>query len=285
MKGRSYFIILLAVVLSFSALNLKAAAPQEEESTDILTGILTMLSAFSVEFIKNQRYEIETGLINTGYNDVRVPGEEGNLFSLKDDLKPEQAFHFRFRLTQPLAAKHRLIFMYAPLKVKSSGEIERENTGDDFVFQEMLVPADLISDITFEGEYRLDTYRQTYLFDLLTLKNTVLSGGASVEIRDEAIKINNADRYGRKTDTNVVFSVNFRAQSNLNEKLALVADGNVLIDSKNRAEDIFLGASYKILKDSKFNIGYRLIERETDKPEIYNSAMFHLLTVGIDLNP
>lgn len=149
----------------------------------------------------------------------------------------------------------------------------------------MEIPSDMVPSIDFDGEYRLDTYRQTYMFDLLTLKNTVLGAGASVEIRDEAIKINGADRYGRKTDTNVVFSVNFRAQSNLNEKLALVADGNVLIDSKNRAEDIFLGASYKILKDSRLNVGYRLIERETNKSEIYNSAMFHLLTVGIDLNP
>ncbi|MFO7660330.1 MAG: hypothetical protein R6V77_05405 [Candidatus Cloacimonadaceae bacterium] len=285
MKNRLFVMVFLAFLLLTGSVNLSAAAPQEEESTNVLTGILNMLSAFSVEFIKNQRYEVETGLINTGYNDVRVPGEGGSLFSMKDDLKAKQAFHFRFRLTQPLAAKHRLIFMYAPLKVKSSGRIDREYAEEFFEFQDMQVPADLVPSIDFDGEYRLDTYRQTYLFDLLTLKNTVLSAGASVEIRDEAIKIYSADRYGRKTDTNVVFSVNFRALTNLNEKLALVANGNVLIDSKNRAEDIFLGASYKILKDSRLNVGYRLIERKTDKPEIYNSAMFHLLTVGIDLNP
>jgi len=259
------------------SVNLSAAAPQEEESSNVLTGILTMLSAFSVEFIKNQRYELETGIINTGYNDICVPGEGGNLFSMKDDLKPDPAYHFRFRLIQPLAEKHRLIFMYAPLKVKYSGSINQ-----DIAFaNEPYFP----QGTELDGEYRLDTYKQSYMFDLLSRKNTVLSAGASVQIRDEAIILKGGERYGKRADNNVVFSANLKVLRAINEKVSLQAEGDVLIDSKNRAEDIFLGVSYKILKDSRLNVGYRLIERETNKSEIYNSAMFHLLTVGIDLNP
>lgn len=34
-------------------------------------------------------FDIETGTVFTGYNDVRIPGDKGTLFSLKYDLKPK----------------------------------------------------------------------------------------------------------------------------------------------------------------------------------------------------
>lgn len=34
-------------------------------------------------------FDIETGIFFTGYNDVRIPGDKGTLFSLKNDLKPK----------------------------------------------------------------------------------------------------------------------------------------------------------------------------------------------------
>ena len=31
-------------------------------------------------------FDIETGALSTGYNNVRIPGDQGTLFSLKNDL-------------------------------------------------------------------------------------------------------------------------------------------------------------------------------------------------------
>ena len=34
--------------------------------------------------------DLETGAVFTGYNNVRIPGDQGTLFSLKDDLIPRK---------------------------------------------------------------------------------------------------------------------------------------------------------------------------------------------------
>jgi len=285
MLNKNKLIILLLIILICCILNLKAAPVPEEEDTSALKGILTLLSAFSIEFIKNQRYEFETGIITTGYNDIQIPGNSGSLFSLSDDLKADMSYNFRFKLVQPIAEKHRLIFMYAPLKIKSSGKIQKIYQEEFFEFGEMSIPTNQVPDLDFNGEYRLDTYRQSYMYDIIKLSKTQISAGASVEIRDEAIKLTGGDYYGKRSDSAVVPSVNLKIVNALNDKISLLAEADVLIDSKNRAEDIYLGMSYKILKDSKLNVGYRILERKTDKAEIFNSAVFHYLTIGVDLNP
>jgi hypothetical protein len=42
---------------------------------------------------------MESGLVTTGYNDVRIPSNGGTLFSLKDDFNVRSSFFYRLRLT------------------------------------------------------------------------------------------------------------------------------------------------------------------------------------------
>lgn len=277
MSCKTLTICLLMVLLLNTGIGLFAAAPVEEESSgSILTGLLTMLSIFSPEFVKNQRYDIETGLVATGKNDVRIPGATGTNFSLKDDFDAKSALHFRFKLVQPLAEKHRLVFTYAPLKVTSSGKTKR----DIFLGDAHFVPG-----LNLEGEYRLDTYRQSYILDLMKNAKTAFSVGASVEIRDEAIKLAGDDYYGKRIDTNIVFLANAGLKSQISKNSSLLIEGDFLIDKDNSCNDLYLGMYNRILKDSGFKYGYRIIQRKTDKDTIHNNAIFHFLTIGIDLNP
>jgi hypothetical protein len=275
-RQKTILVILLVILLLFVKTNLKAAAPVEEESSgSILTGLLTLFGLFSPEFIKNQRYDIETGLMMTGKNDVRVPGNSGTNFSLTEDFDAKAALHFRFKLVQPLAEKHRLIFTYAPLKVTSTG-----TTKDDIHFG----GSHFIPNLNLTGEYRLDSYRQSYMLDLVKLAKTSVSVGASVEIRDEAVKLSGSDYYGKRADTNVVFLANAGWKSQLSSKTSLLIEGDFLIDKDNSCNDIYLGMYNKFLKDSGFKYGYRIIQRKTYTESIHNNAVFHFLTVGVDLN-
>jgi hypothetical protein len=276
-------LLLFLITVSF---NLQAApvAPADD-NTSILTGLGTFLTAFNLSFLANQRYEFETGLVYAGYNDVRIPGSSGTLFSLTDDLKDEQSYHFRFRLIQPIAQKHRLIFTYAPMKLKSRGKLDNSPIPGDLYFGDLMVPADLLSSMEFEGIYRLDSYRQTYLYDVMKLSNSQISLGLSAEIRDEAITLKSGDYSGKRSDNNLIILGTFSVSGQITQKINFLVEGDILFDSKNRAEDVYFGTYWKILKDSKFKIGYRIIERSTDKDDIYNRAMFHFLTVGVDLNP
>ncbi len=43
--------------------------------------------SFNVLSLNGQAsFDLETGAVGTGYNNVRIPGNQGTLFSLKDDL-------------------------------------------------------------------------------------------------------------------------------------------------------------------------------------------------------
>ena len=41
--------------------------------------------------------DFETGFVSAGYNDVRIPGDQGTLFSLTDDLLSASSFFIRLR--------------------------------------------------------------------------------------------------------------------------------------------------------------------------------------------
>ena len=65
--------------------------------------------------------DFETGAVYTGYNDVRIPGDQGTPFSLKDDLVPKTKLFYRIRLNYTIKSRHTFSLLYAPLEIKSEG--------------------------------------------------------------------------------------------------------------------------------------------------------------------
>ncbi len=70
--------------------------------------------------------DLESGLVLTGYNDVRIPGDQGTLFSLKDDLIPKTEFFYRIRLNYTIKSRHTLSLLFAPLETKSEGSLAND---------------------------------------------------------------------------------------------------------------------------------------------------------------
>ena len=66
-------------------------------------------------------FDIESGLVFTGYNNVRIPGNQGTLFSLKDDFNAQANAFIRIRAGYTMKSRHTLTALYAPLIVKSEG--------------------------------------------------------------------------------------------------------------------------------------------------------------------
>ncbi|MCW8961393.1 MAG: hypothetical protein OQK29_07495, partial [Ignavibacteriaceae bacterium] len=56
---------------------------------------LTFLLSISVK--AQATIDLESGAVFTGYNNVRIPGNQGTLFSLKDDLISKTTFFYRIR--------------------------------------------------------------------------------------------------------------------------------------------------------------------------------------------
>ncbi|HPR18596.1 MAG TPA: hypothetical protein PLD62_10165, partial [Candidatus Cloacimonadota bacterium] len=99
-----------------------------------LTIIIFILVSFSILW-SNIEIDLESGAVFTGYNDVRIPGDNGTLFSLKDDLKTNSDPYFRSRLIYHLNPKHHIILLYAPLTVKATGKVDKNLDFQGEVFQ------------------------------------------------------------------------------------------------------------------------------------------------------
>lgn len=100
--------------------------------------LIILLGFSSKNLLKAQSSIVfETGLVQTGYNEVRIPGNGGTYFSLKDDLNPESKLFYRVRFSHTFNTKHTLSALYAPLLVKSEGEFTKDVLLKEFLFQQM----------------------------------------------------------------------------------------------------------------------------------------------------
>src|SRR5574344_3042143 len=66
---------------------------------------------------------LETGAVFNGYNDVRIPGDNGTRFSLTDDLESRNEMFFRLKASYVLNKRHTFSILYAPLETKSKGTV------------------------------------------------------------------------------------------------------------------------------------------------------------------
>ena len=71
-------------------------------------------------------FDLETGAVGTGYNNVRIPGDQGTLFSLKDDLNSKTEIFYRIRVNYTIKSRHTLSLLYAPLETISDGNLPYE---------------------------------------------------------------------------------------------------------------------------------------------------------------
>ena len=72
---------------------------------------LALIISFNVLSLNGQAsFDLETGAVGTGYNNVRIPGDQGTLFSLKDDLISKTEIFFRIRVNYTIKSRHTPVF-------------------------------------------------------------------------------------------------------------------------------------------------------------------------------
>ena len=50
--------------------------------------------------------DFESGIVFTGFNDVRIPGDKGTFFSLADNLKSKEKIFYRLRAGYTFKSRH-----------------------------------------------------------------------------------------------------------------------------------------------------------------------------------
>lgn len=216
--------------------------------------------------------DLETGAVFSGYNNVRIPGNLGTNFSLKDDLKSQVTPFYRLRASYVIKKRHSFSVLYAPLKIKSEG-----NVAKDIFFQGVLFPANT----DLKGIYQFNSYRLTYRYDIISKPKFVFGLGFTGKIRDAKIALSSPGLSAEKANVGFVPIINFRFKWNIDNKFGLLLDGDALAAPQGRAEDIQLAATYQHTNNIGFRAGYRILEGGAANNSVYNFTLIHYASFGM----
>jgi hypothetical protein len=228
---------------------------------------LTLAAPLSAQF----SLDMETGFVSASKNDVRIPGDQGTLISLTDDLAAASSFFIRAKGGYRIRERHIITALVAPLSMKSDGFLPY-----DVSFAGVVFPADSMLD----ANYKFNSYRLTYRYDIVLRDKVEFGLGITAKLRDAAISMKAPGYYAEKTNTGFVPLINFRLLLMMDERLGLLIEGDALGASQGRAEDILFAAQYKISEKMQMHVGYRLLEGGADNDEVYNFSMFNYGSLG-----
>jgi hypothetical protein len=232
--------------------------------------LFTLSSSFTS--LKGQfSMDFETGVVSTGYNDVRIPGDQGTLFSLKDDLNSKTELFFRLRASFTIKSRHTLSLLYAPLETESKG-----NVPYDIFFEGVTFPANT----ELNGTYKFNSYRLTYRYEIVLKPKFEFGLGFTAKIRDASIALASSGLESEKVNVGFVPIINFRLLWKPYEKFGMLLEGDALAAPQGRAEDVLIAATYRLSDRIGLKAGYRILEGGADNDEVYNFALFNYASIG-----
>jgi len=216
--------------------------------------------------------DIEGGGVLSGYNDVRIPGTTGTLFSLVDDLETDPSFYYRVRFTYVVAERHTLSLLAAPLRLEAEGTVDRPivYAGETFEAGERL-----------DALYRFDSYRFTYRYELRSSPRFSAGIGITAKIRDASIRVEGRTRAAEKKNTGFVPLLNFNLTWRLVSSFGFLLEGDALAAPQGRAEDLLFAFFYDAGRHVTVRFGYRFLEGGADNDEVYSFALLHYAVLGV----
>jgi hypothetical protein len=147
------------------------------------------------------------------------------------------------------------------------------------VYHQMFQLSFFFTDIT--GDYKFNSYRLTYRYDLVKKPRIEFGVGFTAKIRDARIALSSAGLNEEKVNVGFVPIINFRLLWNIDNKFGLLLEGDALAAPQGRAEDVLLAAAYTLSDRFKIRAGYRILEGGADNAEVYTFSLFHYAAVGL----
>ena len=215
---------------------------------------------------------VESGAFFTGMNDIRN-GNNGTLFSLKNDFQTPVSPFFRLRVGYLSNGKDYFSFLYAPLKILETGTIEKDILFDGKTFE---------ANIPIEAVYKFNSYRFTYNRRIINKDNFKLGIGLSAKIRDAGVSLKNSALLSENFTIGFAPLINLIANWDIAQKMGVDFFGEGLAASKGRAIDISLSGRYSFTKKLQGNIGYRLLEGGANGTNGYNFIELHFIFASLN---
>lgn len=215
--------------------------------------------------------DTETGATFNTLNDVRISGNSGTRFSLVDDLDLDPTAFIRLRLGYTIKDRHTISALYAPLTFHATGTLEKNIDFNDETYSK----GDKV-----RARYQFNSYRLTYRYDFFLSEKLDTGIGLTGKVRDAVISLDGR-KYSEYTNLGFVPLLNFRLHWKFTDKVGLLLDGDALVSTQGRAEDVFLGFTAKANSNVNINFGYRILEGGADNEKVYTFALIHYASVGL----
>jgi hypothetical protein len=214
---------------------------------------------------------LESGAFFTEINDIRN-GNNGTLFSLKNDFQTPVSSFFRLRVGCLTNEKEHFSFLYAPLKIVETGTVDRDILFDGKNFK---------ANIPVEAVYKFNSYRFTYNRRVINKDNFKLGIGLSAKIRDAGCSLKNREIFSENFTVGLAPLINLLANWDISQKMGIDFLGEGIAASKGRAIDISLSGRYSFSKNLQGNIGYRLLEGGANGTNGYNFIQLHFVFASL----
>jgi hypothetical protein len=218
--------------------------------------------------------DLESGLVFPGYNDVRIPGEGGTLFSLENDLTRRQdpVIPLRVRPGFTFGERNHVFGLFAPLSLDFAGTAPYDINFEGTVFA---------GGEPLEAEYKFNSYRLGYRRDVVATERWTVGIGFTGKIRDATVRVSSGEGlYARKDDLGFVPLLHLYVDHH-GENWRVFLEGDGLAGGPGRAFDFLIGGMVDINDNIALKGGYRILEGGANTDEVYNFALFNFAAVGV----
>ncbi|MCE9520021.1 MAG: hypothetical protein K8R87_10780 [Verrucomicrobia bacterium] len=132
-----------------------------------------------------------------------------------------------------------------------------------------------------EGDYRFDSYRLTYRYNLVRTEDITFGLGITANVRDAEIGLSQRGVSAHDDNTGIVPLVNFRLEWKLTPQWSFLTEGDALFSGRGRLEDVLVALQWQASESLALRLGYRLLEGGADSDTVYNFALFNYLSAGL----
>ena len=215
---------------------------------------------------------IELGAAWQLRNTAQVSNEPPNTRFKIDELTGDGPFAGgRVVLDWPLNEKHLLRFLIAPLRVDETG-----TASQPIVFQDTTFAPGPI-----EVRYRFDSYRASYRYVFYDSERWTWSGGATLNIRDAEIRLQQGTLTRVEKNTGVVPLLALEGRWRFAPGWHGLLDFEGLAAPQGRAIDVALKLGYDVTPKVTIAGGYRILDGGADNDELYTFARFDSAVLGL----
>ncbi|WP_455206994.1 hypothetical protein [Kaarinaea lacus] len=237
----------------------------------VIALIIVSKTAMSEE-MKQWQFELAAGAAWQNRNEVRIPGNTGTQFSLRDLAGDGPYPSARFEAQYHLRGPHSLRLMLAPFEYTETGTLP-----DDVFF----VDKTFLAGVDTKARYKFNSYRLTYRYKFYVNDRWQWHVGGTLKVRDAEISLSQGSQFANDTDVGVVPLLYLYGDYKINNKWYFVFDMDGLASPQGRAIDLGLKLSYDVTRQWFVGGSYRLLEGGADNDSVYNFAWFNYLLLSI----